>query len=137
MPVRKVVATKEAPVPVGPYSQAVITADKVFTAGQLGIDPATGKLVGEGVEEQTRQTLRNLQAVLTAAGTSLENTVKVTVFLTDMAAFPLMNRVYAEFFPKDPPARTCIGVAALPMGAAAEIEAVAVLPARGISRGPA
>ncbi|MDI6824126.1 MAG: Rid family detoxifying hydrolase [Bacillota bacterium] len=129
MPVRKVVTTNEAPVPVGPYSQAVVAADKVFTAGQLGIDPATGKLVGEGVEEQTRQALQNLRAILAAAGTSLEKAVKVTVFLTDMGAFPLMNRVYAEFFPKDPPARTCIGVAALPMGAAVEIEAVAALPA--------
>lgn len=128
MAVRKVVTTKEAPLPVGPYSQAIVSGDKVFTAGQLGIDPATGKLVGEGVEEQTRQALRNLQAVLAAAGTSLENAVKVTVFLTDMGNFPLMNRVYAEFFPKDPPARTCVGVAALPMGAAVEIEVVAALP---------
>ncbi|MEW5933281.1 MAG: Rid family detoxifying hydrolase [Bacillota bacterium] len=128
MPVRKVVTTNEAPVPVGPYSQAIVAADKVFTAGQLGIDPATGKLVGEGVEEQTRQALQNLRAILAAAGTSLEKAVKVTVFLTDMGAFPLMNRVYAEFFPEDPPARTCIGVAALPMGAAVEIEVVAALP---------
>jgi len=128
MAVRKVVTTKEAPMPVGPYSQAIVSGDKVFTAGQLGIDPATGKLVGEGVEEQTRQALRNLQAVLAAAGTSLENAVKVTVFLTDMGNFPIMNRVYAEFFPKEPPARTCVGVAALPMGAAVEIEVVAALP---------
>jgi 2-iminobutanoate/2-iminopropanoate deaminase len=128
MAIRKVVTTKEAPLPVGPYSQAIVSGDKVFTAGQLGIDPATGKLAGEGVEEQTRQALRNLQAVLAAAGTSLENAVKVTVFLTDMGNFPLMNRVYAEFFPEDPPARTCVGVAALPMGAAVEIEVVAALP---------
>jgi 2-iminobutanoate/2-iminopropanoate deaminase len=128
MTVRKVVTTKDAPLPVGPYSQAIVSGDKVFTAGQVGIDPATGKLVGEGVEEQTRQALRNLQAVLAAAGTSLENAVKVTVFLTDMGNFPLVNRVYAEFFPKDPPARSCVGVAALPVGAAVEIEVVAALP---------
>ncbi|MEW6546512.1 MAG: RidA family protein [Bacillota bacterium] len=133
MPERKVVTTQGAPVPVGPYSQAIIAGDEVFTAGQLGIEPTTGKLVGDGVEEQTRQALQNLQAVLVAAGTSLENAVKVTVFLTDMSNFPLMNRVYSQFFPKDPPARTCIGVAALPMGAAVEIEVVAALPSRSTS----
>lgn len=127
---RRVVTTDGAPVPVGPYSQAIAAGDQVFTAGQVGIDPATGKLVGGGVEEQTRRALHNLQAVLAAAGTSLENAIKVTVFLTDMGAFPLMNRVYAEFFPKDPPARTCVGVAGLPLGAVVEIEVVAALPTR-------
>ncbi|HHY94317.1 MAG TPA: reactive intermediate/imine deaminase [Firmicutes bacterium] len=121
---RKVVTTQTAPVPVGPYSQAVSNGTLVFTAGQVGLDPNTGKLVEGGVEAETRQALTNLQAVLAAAGTSLEKALKVTVFLTDMGQFAAMNRVYAGFFPAEPPARTCIGVAALPLGAAVEIEAV-------------
>jgi len=121
---RKVVTTQTAPVPVGPYSQAVSNGTLVFTAGQVGLDPNTGKLVEGGVEAETRQALTNLQAVLAAAGTSLDKALKVTVFLTDMGQFAAMNRVYAGFFPAEPPARTCIGVAALPLGAAVEIEAV-------------
>lgn len=121
---RKVVTTQTAPVPVGPYSQAVSNGTLVFTAGQVGLDPNTGKLVEGGVEAETRQALKNLQAVLAAAGTSLDKALKVTVYLTDMGQFAAMNRVYAGFFPAEPPARTCIGVAALPLGAAVEIEAV-------------
>lgn len=123
---RQVVLTDAAPVPVGPYSQAVVTGSLVFTAGQLGLDPSSGKLVGPGVEEQTERALLNVKAVLEAAGSSLDRVVKVTVFLSDMALFGAMNGVYGRFFASDPPARTCVAVAGLPMGALVEVEAVAV-----------
>lgn len=125
---REVIRTEGAPVPVGPYSQAIATGDLVFTAGQVGLDPATGKLVGPGVEEQTERALLNLKAILEAAGTSLDNVVKTTVYLTDMSLFQAMGAVYSRFFTGQPPARTCVAVAALPLGAVVEIEAVAVRP---------
>ena len=124
---RQVVATDKAPAAIGPYSQAVRAGDFVFTAGQAALNPATGKLVEGGIEAQTRQTLNNLSAVLQAAGTSLANAVKTTVFLTDMGDFKAMNGVYAEFFPAAPPARSTVQVAALPLGACVEIEVVAVV----------
>jgi 2-iminobutanoate/2-iminopropanoate deaminase len=125
---RTVVATDEAPAAVGPYSQAIRAGDFVFTAGQLGLDPATGKLVAGGVEAQTRQALTNLSAVLAAAGASLAQVVKTTVFLQDIGDFKAMNGVYAQFFAADPPARSAVQVAALPLGGLVEIEAVAVMP---------
>lgn len=125
---RTIVSTKNAPAAVGPYSQAVRCAELVHTAGQLGMDPQTGKLVEGGVQAQTRQALTNIQAVLTAAGTSLQNVVKTTVFLQDMNDFGAMNEVYAQFFTDQPPARSAVQAAALPLGGLVEIEAVAIVP---------
>ncbi len=124
---REVIATKKAPGAVGPYSQAIQVGDFVFTAGQLAFDPATGKFVEGGIEEQTRQVLRNIAAVLEAAGSSLDKVVKTTVFLKDMGDFKAMNGVYGEFFANEPPARSTVEVAALPLGALVEIDAIAVV----------
>jgi len=121
---REIISTDKAPAAVGPYSQAVRVGDLVFTAGQVALDPATGKLVEGGIEEQTRQVLQNLAAVLEAAGSSLDRVVKTTVFLKDMGDFAAMNAVYAEFFPTDPPARSTVEVSALALGALVEIEAI-------------
>lgn len=121
----KIVSTDAAPPAVGPYSQAVIAGDLIFTAGQLGIDPQTGKLA-EGIEAQTRQALTNLSAVLEAAESSLDRVVKATVFLAHIEEFPAMNTVYAEFFPLQPPARSTVEVAQLPREALVEIEVIAL-----------
>lgn len=126
MPQREVIATEGAPAAVGPYSQAIRVQDFVFTAGQIGIDPATGKLVPGGVKAQARQVLQNLSAVLEAADSSIAQVVKATVFLTDIRAYAEVNAVYAEFFTESPPARSAVQVAALPLGASVEIEAIAI-----------
>ncbi len=123
---RKTVATEQAPAAVGPYSQAIRAGKLVFTAGQVAIDPATGKLIEGDVQTQTRRVLMNLQAVLEAAGTSLSRVVKTTVFMQDMGDFKAMNEVYSEFFGIKPPARSTVQVAALPLGAQIEIEAIAL-----------
>jgi len=123
---REIISTEKAPKAVGPYSQAVRAGDFIFASGQVAIDPSTGKLIEGGVAEQTRQALKNLSAVLEAAGSSLAQVVKTTVFLTDMDDFAAMNSVYSEFFPTDPPARSTVEVARLPLGALVEIEAVAL-----------
>jgi len=123
---REIVATDAAPGAVGPYSQAVRTDQLVFTAGQIPLDPATGKLVGGSIEDQTRRVLENVKAVLEAAGSGLEMVVKSTVFMTDFNDFQRMNAVYAEFFPDRPPARSAVQVAALPLGASVEIETIAL-----------
>ena len=126
MPKKEVIATRKAPAAVGPYSQAIRVQDLVFTAGQIGLDPSTGKLVPGDVKAQTRQVLRNLSAVLEAAGSSIAQVVKTTVFLADMRSYGDVNAVYGEFFTDNPPARSAVQVAALPLGASVEIEAVAV-----------
>ncbi len=125
---KKIVATEKAPKAIGPYSVGVSTGCLVFTAGQLGIDPANGDLVEGGIQAQTRQALTNVKAVLEAAGSGIEHVVKVTVFLQDMGEFGLMNEVYGTFFPENPPARSAVQAAALPKDAAVEIEAVALMP---------
>jgi 2-iminobutanoate/2-iminopropanoate deaminase len=126
---RHIVSTEHAPQAVGPYSQAVVCQGTLlYTAGQIGFDPKTGELVSSGVEEQTRQALQNIQAVLKAAGTNLGTVVKTTVYLKDMADFTAMNAVYATFFSAAPPARSTVEVARLPRDARVEIEAVALLP---------
>lgn len=122
------VSTPGAPVAIGPYSQAVRCGNLVFTSGQLPLDPATGRLVEGGIAEQTRQAMANLRAVLTAAGTDFRRVVKATVFLTDLSQFPEFNRTYASYFESAPPARSTVQVAALPLGAAIEIEMVAEAP---------
>lgn len=123
---RKVITTDKAPQAIGPYSAGISTETMLFASGSLGIDPATGEFVPGGIEAQTRQALENLEQVLIAGGGSLESVVKTTVFLQDMAEFAQMNSVYAEFFPNEPPARSTIEVAALPKGAAVEIDVIAL-----------
>jgi len=125
---RTVVDTDRAPAAVGPYSQAIIAGDYIFTAGQLPLDPSSGQLISGDITAQTEQVIKNLEAILTAAGSSLELVVKTTVFLTNLHDFAALNQVYARFFPSLPPARSTVQVAALPKGAAVEIEAVAILP---------
>jgi 2-iminobutanoate/2-iminopropanoate deaminase len=122
---RMVVETGNAPPAVGAYSQAISAEGLVFCSGQVALDPETGELVGDSVSEQTRRCLRNLSAVLDAAGTSLIHVLKVTAYLTDMADFGEFNEVYAEFFGTEPPARATVGVAALPKGARVEVECIA------------
>ena len=126
---KKIIFTAKAPKAIGPYSQAIRTESMVFTAGQVGLVPATGELVEGGVEAQTRQALTNLKGVLEAADSGLSFVVKTIVFLKDMNDFAQMNGIYAEFFAKDPPARSTVAVAALPKGALVEIEAVALCKA--------
>ncbi len=123
---REVVHSDNAPAAIGPYSQAIKVGDFVFTAGQLGIDPATGKLQ-EGVEAQARQAMENLKAVLEAAGSGLDMAIKTTIFLADISDFPKVNAVYGEFFGDEPPARSTVQVAALPAGGLVEIDVVATV----------
>lgn len=124
---KEIVHTDQAPRAIGPYSAGVKAGDFVFTAGQLGIDPDSGEFVPGGIEAETRQALKNLQAVLEAAGSSLEQVVKTTVFLRDMDEFGKMNEIYREFFSQNHPARSAIQPAALPKNGAVEIEAIALL----------
>ena len=128
---KKIIYTDKAPKAIGPYSQAIRTDSFVFTAGQAGLDPETGELVGGGIESQTRQVLTNLKNVLEAADSGLNFAVKTTVFLKDMNDFSKMNTIYSEFFPKNPPARSTIAAAALPKGALVEIEIIAMVQKRG------
>lgn len=123
---RELVHAPEAPAAVGPYSHAVVAGGLVFASGQIALDPQTGEVVGDDVATQTRLALENLGRVLAAAGSGLDRAVRLTVYLADLADFAAMNRVYAEFFPADPPARVCVAVRGLPRGALVEIEAVAV-----------
>lgn len=127
MPEKTIISTANAPKAIGPYSAGVRVGNFVYTAGQAGLDPQTGQMVEGGIEAETHQTITNLKHILEAAGSSLEQVVKTTVFLRDMKDFKAMNRVYAEFFSENPPARSTIQAAALPMGAAVEIEAVALI----------
>lgn len=113
-----------APAALGPYSHAVVSGDFVFLSGQLGLDPATNALAPGGVEAETRQSLSNISAILAELGLSLSDVVKTTVFLRDMGDFARMNAVYAEFFPKDFPARSAVQAAALPKNGAVEIEVI-------------
>ena len=123
-----VVATDDAPKAIGPYSQAITTDRLVFTAGQVALDPKTGELVGRTTAEQTEQIFTNLKAVLSAAGTSLAQVVKTTVYLADMADFAQMNEVYARHFGTHKPARSTVQAAGLPKAARVEIDVIAVTP---------
>ena len=120
------IATTKAPAAIGPYSQAIEANGIVFVSGQLPIDPATGEFAQGGVKELTRQSLTNMQNILAEAGLTMENVVKTTVFLADMADFADMNSVYAEFFPSTCPARSAVAVKTLPKNALVEIECIAV-----------
>ena len=122
----KIVETKNAPGAIGPYSQAIVVDGLVYTSGQIPIDPVSGKIEAEGIEEQTRRIIKNLAAVLEAAGSGLDKVVKTTCFLANMGDFAAFNEVYAEYF-TGKPARSCVEVARLPKGALAEIEVVAVV----------
>jgi 2-iminobutanoate/2-iminopropanoate deaminase len=128
---RRIIQTSDAPAPVGPYNQAIAaTGQLLFVSGQIPLDPATGALVGDGdIGAQTQQVLTNLEAILTAAGASLDNVVKTSVFLADMNDFAAMNAVYAQFFDEETaPARACVEVSRLPKDVRVEIECIAVLP---------
>ncbi len=122
---KQIIKTKGAPQAIGPYSQAVLVGGFVFASGQIPLDPQTGEFVAGGVAEQTEQVLRNLSAVLEAAGTGLDRVVKTTVFLADMNDFALMNEVYGRYFNEDAPARATVQAARLPRDARVEIEAIA------------
>lgn len=124
---KEIVSTENAPGAIGPYSQAVKTGHMVFCSGQIPIDPATGEFVSNDVAEQTEQVLKNLSAVLEAAGTGLNNVVKTTVFLADMNDFTAMNEVYAKYFSDNKPARATVQAARLPRDARVEIECIAVV----------
>jgi 2-iminobutanoate/2-iminopropanoate deaminase len=123
---RKIISTEKAPAAVGPYSQAVQLGDLIYTAGQIPLVPETGQLISDDIEEQTRQVMQNLTQVLAAAGSSMGNIIKTTIFVTNLGDFATINRVYGSFFSSDPPARSTVQVAALPLGAQVEIEVVAV-----------
>jgi 2-iminobutanoate/2-iminopropanoate deaminase len=122
---KQVISTTKAPAAIGPYSQAIQVGNLVYTSGQLPIDPATGNFPEGGIQEQTRQSLLNVQAILTEAGLTMANVVKTTVFMADMNDFAAMNAVYSEFFAKPYPARSAVAVKTLPKGALVEIEVVA------------
>ena len=122
----RVVSTEKAPKAIGPYSQAIVTGDLIFTAGQVGLDPVTGEIVGGEIKLQTARVLDNLAAVLEAAGSGLDKVLKCTVFLADFAEFAAMNEVYAQKFGQHRPARSTVGTTALPKGARVEIECIAV-----------
>lgn len=123
---RQVISTSNAPAAIGPYSQAIRSGQFLFASGQLGLDPATGEL-REGIEAQTRQVLTNMQAVLAAAGATVADVVKTTIFLADMGDFAVVNRIYGEVFAHEPPARSTVQVAALPKNGLVEIEMIVLL----------
>lgn len=124
---KKTIFTEKAPKAIGPYSQAISVGNMLFTSGQLGINPETGSIETGTIQDETRQSLNNLKAVLEAAGATLNDVVKTTVFIKDMNQFGLINEVYGEFFNDHKPARSCVEVARLPKDGNVEIEAIAVL----------
>jgi 2-iminobutanoate/2-iminopropanoate deaminase len=125
MTMRKVISTERAPGAVGPYSQAIVSGGFVWVSGQIALEPATGQMVQGEIEDEARQVLANLRAVLDAAGSSLDRVVRATVYLADLSDFERVNAVYAESFGEQPPARVCIEACGLPKGARVEIDAIA------------
>jgi 2-iminobutanoate/2-iminopropanoate deaminase len=123
---KTVIATPNAPAAIGPYSQAIVCGNMLYTSGQIPLDPATGAVVGDNIRDQAEQVMKNLSAVLTAAGTSFANAVKSTCFLADMADFAAFNEVYAAYFTSNP-ARSCVAVKALPKGVLVEVEVIALV----------
>lgn len=121
------VSTEQAPAAIGPYSQAIVAGDMLYSSGQIPLDPETGKLVGEDITAQTEQIMKNLSAVLAAAGTGFEHVIKTTCFLSNMEDFAAFNEVYGKYF-TGKPARSCVAVKELPKGALAEVELIAQLP---------
>ena len=126
MAIKKVLYTALAPEAVGPYSQAIASNGIIYTSGQIPVNPATGKGEATTIEEQTEQVMENLHIVLAQGGVAFDRVVKTTCFLADMNDFEAFNRVYAKYFPENPPARSCVEVSTLPMGIKLEIEAIAV-----------
>lgn len=124
---RKVIFSDKAPGAVGPYSQGIQTGNLLFTSGQVPLDPATGKIVEGGIEEQTVQVMENLRCVLEAAGTDFTNVLKSTVYLQDINDFAVFNGIYGRYFPSEPPARSAFQVGALPLGARVEIEMIVLV----------
>jgi len=124
---REAISTDSAPGAIGPYSQAVRAGNTVYLSGQIPLDPATGELVGGGFESETRRVFDNLRAVAAAAGATLDHAVRVTIYLTDIGRFPIVNGIMAEYFNEPYPARVTIGVASLPKGAAVEVDCVLVI----------
>jgi 2-iminobutanoate/2-iminopropanoate deaminase len=122
---KKIIKTDKAPQAIGPYSQAVVAGDFIFTAGQIAISPTTGEIIEGGVVEQTRQVLENLKAIIEASGTSMASVMKTTVYLTKPEDFVPMNEVYAKYFRNEPPARVTVFVSALPKAVLVEIDAIA------------
>lgn len=126
MAIKEVLHTDLAPAAVGPYSQAIASNNIIFTSGQIPINPKTGKIEAATIEEQTEQVMKNLHYVLAQGGVAFDRVIKTTCFLADMNDFAAFNGVYAKYFPENPPARSCVQVAALPMGAKVEVEVIAV-----------
>ncbi len=124
---KETIHTEEAPAAIGPYSQGIKTGNLLFVSGQTPIDPATGKLVADDIQIQTRQVLKNIEEIVKAGGGTLDNIVKATVYLTDFNNFSKMNEIYAEFFKSDKPTRVCVEVSRLPLDAGVEIDAIAVV----------
>ncbi|NMB09428.1 MAG: RidA family protein [Tissierellia bacterium] len=123
----KVISTEKAPQAIGPYSQGMIAGNMIYTSGQLGLDPSTGEIVNASIEDEARQSLENVKAVLEEAGASLKDVVKTTVFVKDLNEFAKINEVYSEFFSENKPARSCVEVARLPKDGNIEIEAIAII----------
>lgn len=121
----KVISTPNAPAAIGPYSQAILAGETLYASGQIAIDPATGNLAGATIEEQTTQVMKNIGQILCAAGLAYSNVVKTTVFITDMASFGTVNKIYGEYFTENAPARSCVEVKSLPKGALIEVEVIA------------
>jgi len=124
---KKIVSTDNAPAAIGPYSQATVHNQTLYVSGQLPIDPATGEMVAGDIAQETHQVMKNITAIVEAAGGKMENVLKATVLLTDLANFTAMNEVYGSYFPQNPPARICYQVVALPKGARVEVDAIVVL----------
>jgi len=124
---KKIISTNNAPQAIGPYSQAVKVGNFVYTSGQIPINPATGELVADCIQAAARQSLENVKGVLEAAGIGLDSVIKTTVFLKDLNDFKAANEIYAQYFPHNPPARSCVQAAKLPLNSLIEIEAIAVL----------
>jgi len=122
---RKIIQTEEAPAAIGPYQQAIQMGNFLFSSGQIALDPKTGKFLAGEIEQETERTLKSIEAILTAAGLTLEHVVKANVYLTDLGDFSRMNAIYEKFFSKSKPARACVQVAALPKGAKVEIDVIA------------
>ncbi len=122
------IQTEQAPQPIGPYEQAIRWDKLLFLSGQIALDPNTGEMVGDDIETQTRQVIKNLEAVLTSAGSSLDHVLKTSIFVTDLSLFPDLNRIYGEAFRSSKPARSTVEVAALPKNALVEIDLIAYIP---------
>ena len=124
---KTIISTDKSPTAIGPYSQAIKVGNIVYTSGQIPLDPNTMEIVSENIEEQTLQVLKNLEAILIEAGTSISNVIKTTVFIKDMNDFNTINGIYADFFKENKPARSCVEVSRLPKDVKVEIEAIAIV----------